>query len=573
MRTWKGQTFGRQFEETAAGFSDKEFMIFGDRRITFGQARNEVNRLAKGLIRLGMKKGDNVAVWLPNLPEFLFVWLAASKIGAPLIPINTRYKSAEFSYILGNCEATTLFVIPEFLNMNYMEMVSSVIPELGGCEPGRLVSGKFPKLKNLICLGDARYPGAFSFDGILELGEGVGDRYLKETEDHIRPEDELVIVYTSGTTGNPKGAVHTHGILKNEIRICNWRNLDAGDKFLAFLPWFHVGGGFSQVCPSLITGASLVLMSSFDAAEAMRLIEREHITQLDGIPTHFIMIMEHPEFEKYDLSSLKGGWAGGAPVTKEVALGMIHKLGMKEMVVVYGMTETTSVTTFTKVGDSLEHITTTDGIPISTLDDIPGFEVRIVEPDTSAELPRGREGEICVRGDIVMKGYYKDPEATRKAIDPDGWFHTGDLGVMFDDGYLKLTGRVKDMFIVGGSNAYPAEIEAFLSAHPKVKMVQIVGVPERRLGEVGAAFVELKEGERSTEEEIIAFCRDRMANFKVPRHVIFLTQNQWPLTPSGKVQKYMLRKRFLAKLAAEGWPSGGTERKSDSPETEGERKG
>ena len=268
------------------------------------------------------------------------------------------------------------------------------------------------------------------------------------------------------------------------------------------------------------------------------------------MPTHFIMILEHPEFGGYPLSSLKGGWAGGAPVTNEVALGMIHKLGMKEMLVVYGMTETTSVTTFTKVGDTLDHITTTDGIPISTLDDIPGFEVRIVDPATRAEMERGKEGEICVRGDIVMKGYYKDPDGTAGAIDPEGWFHTGDLGVMFDDGYLKLTGRVKDMFIVGGTNAYPAEIEAFLSAHPKVKMVQVVGVPEHRLGEVGAAFIELKEGSRATEEEIVSFCRTRMANYKVPRHVIILGQNEWPLTPSGKVQKYMLRKLFVAKTAS-----------------------
>ncbi len=547
MRSWSGQTFGRQFDETAGKFPDREMMVFGDRRITFGKAREEVDRLAKGMMRLGIRKGDNIALWLPNLPEFLFAWIAASKIGAPVIPINTRYKSAEFEYILRNCDATALFVIPEFLDNRYLEMVRGLIPELASAMPGQLASARFPSLRNVVCLGSERHRGTFAYGDVLDSGTHAGDRELSEAHSRIRPEDDLVIVYTSGTTGNPKGAVHTHRILKNEYRICNWRSLDETDRFLAFLPWFHVGGGFSQVCPCLITGACLVLMSSFDPAAAMGLIETERITQLDGIPTHFIMILEHPEFGKHDLSSLRGGWAGGAPVTREVALGMIEKLGMKEMVVVYGMTETTSVTTFTRVGDPVELITTTDGLPISVLDDVPGFEVRIVDPATGEEVPQRKEGEICVRGDIVMKGYYRAPEETAKTIGSDGWFHTGDLGVMFENGYIKLTGRVKDMFIVGGANAYPAEIERFISAHPKVKMVQVVGVPEHRLGEVGAAFIALKENEQATEEEIVAFCRARMANFKVPRHVIFLKDDEWPLTPSGKVQKYMLRRIFVAR--------------------------
>jgi len=544
MRTWDGQTFGKQFAETAERFPENEIMVWGDRRITFREAREEVDRLAKGLLRLGVKKGEKIAVWLPNVPEFLFAWIAASKIGAPLIPINTRYKASEFGYILGDCDATTLLFMPVFLKNHYLEMVRSVCPEMDTCAPGRLVSKNFPLLKNLVAVGGNRPAGAFSYGDVLTMGNEVARRDLDGMERRVRVEDDLIIVYTSGTTGNPKGAVHTHHILKNEYRICNWRNFDKNENFLAFLPWFNVGGGFSQVIPCLITGGTLVIMSSFDPGEAMRLIDREKITQLDGIPTHFIMMLDHPALGKHDLRSLKGGWVGGAPVTKEVAMGIIHKLGMKEMLVVYGMTETTSVTTFTKVGDTIDHIISTDGIPISTLDDVPGFEVKIDDPTSHAELPPGTEGEICVRGDIVMKGYYKNPEETGKVIDRDGWFHTGDLGIRFDDGYIKLTGRVKDMFIVGGSNAYPAEIESFLSAHPKVKMVQVVGVPERRLGEVGAAYIELREGEEASESEIIGYCKERMANYKVPRHVVFLEQEDWPLTPSGKVKKFMLRKMF-----------------------------
>lgn len=549
-RGWNGQTFGKQFEETAGRYPENEIMVWGDRRITFREAKEEVDRLAKGMLRLGVKKGDKIAVWLPNMPEFLLTWIASSKIGAPLIPINTRYKESEFGYILGNCDATTLLFMPEFLKINYLEMVRTVCPEIDSCAPGRLASKRFPFLKNIIMAGGMRREGTIPYGDVLASGAAVADRELEETERRIRVEDDLVIVYTSGTTGYPKGAVHTHRILKNEYRICNWRNLNENDKFLAFLPWFHVGGGFSQIIPCLITGGTLVIMSSFDPAEAMRLIAGEKITQLDGIPTHFIMMLDHPELGKHDLGSLKGGWVGGAPVTKEVAMGMIRKLGLKEMVVVYGMTETTSVTTFTKVGDTIDHIISTDGLPISTLDDVPGFEVKIDDPATHAELPPGMEGEICVRGDIVMKGYYKNPEETAVAIDRDGWFHSGDLGIKFADGYFKLTGRVKDMFIVGGSNAYPAEIESFLSAHPKVKMAQVVGVPERRLGEVGAAYIELKEGEEATEEEIIGFCKGRMANYKVPRFVVFLKQPDWPLTPSGKVKKFMLREMFRKKSSS-----------------------
>jgi fatty-acyl-CoA synthase len=257
MRRWDGQTFGKQFEETASRFPGREFIVAGDRRISFRQAKEEVDRLAKGFLALGVRKGDPVAVWLPNVPEFLFAWIAAARIGAPLVPINTRYKTAEFAYILRNCDATTLVVLPEFLNIRYLDMVRSACPELGRSEPGRLSSAAFPRLRNIVCLGGAAHPGTFAYGAVLDAGDRVSETELAEAESRIRPEDDLVVVYTSGTTGNPKGAVHTHWILKNEYRVCNWRSIDENDRFLAFLPWFHVGGGFSQVCPCLITGSCL----------------------------------------------------------------------------------------------------------------------------------------------------------------------------------------------------------------------------------------------------------------------------------------------------------------------------
>jgi fatty-acyl-CoA synthase len=327
------------------------------------------------------------------------------------------------------------------------------------------------------------------------------------------------------------------------VTISNWMRISSEDRFITYLPFFHVGAGFTIIIPCLLTGASMVLMETFDPVEAMRLVERERITRMDGMPTHFIMMLEHPALSNFDLSSLRGGWVGGAPVPLEVVEGMIHRLGLREMVKVYGMTETTSVTTFTRVGDPVELLATTDGIPIANY-----IELKIVNTERGDAARAGEPGEICVRGPIVMQGYYKQPEETARVIDPDGWFHTGDIGVRHANGYLTVTGRLKDMFIVGGTNAYPAEIEAVLHSHPKIEQAYVIGVPDHRLGEVGCAFIRLKAGVEAAEEEMVEFCRGRMANYKVPRYVRFVTD--FPMTPSGKVQKFRLKEQMIAALGS-----------------------
>ncbi len=543
MREWQQITLGEQMDLSVQDYGKSEFMVHGKRRYTFQQTRELVDQLAKGLLDLGIQRGDNVSVWMTNYPEFIISWFALAKIGAAMIPINTRYKSEEVHYIVRQSESKALIMADKFLNIDYVEMIYRLCPELKLSKGPSTRFDKLPKLEYVICLSDEKYPGMYSFRTVLNQGLKIDDKVLRDRQKDVGVEDNVVIVYTSGTTGRPKGAVHSHMILKNEFRITKWLGVRQGDRYLAYLPFFHVGGGFSVIFPCLLAGACLILMDHFDVEEALRLIQREKCTVISGIPTHFIMMMEHARFSEYDISTARAGWVGGSQVTKEVALGIKNKMGMKDMVVVYGMTETTSVTTFTKVGDSIEHITQTDGLPISN-----DFELKIVDVNSGKEASLGEEGEILVRGDIVMKEYYKMPEETARAIDKEGWFHTGDLAKRLDDGYIKITGRLKDMFIVGGTNTYPAEIEAFFQGHPKVKQVYVTGVPDHRLGEVGAAFVELKERQEASPEEIIEFCKDKIANYKIPRYILFMREEDWPLTPSGKIQKFKLRSKVISQL-------------------------
>jgi fatty-acyl-CoA synthase len=353
-------------------------------------------------------------------------------------------------------------------------------------------------------------------------------------------EDPSIIVYTSGTTGHPKGAVHSHRILRNECSITEVMDVGPESRILNHLPWFHVGGGFTGVLPPLITGAAMVVMDVWEPGAALELIEREGVTVFSGIPTHFIDVLNHPSLPDRDVSSLRNGWIGGANNPPEVIQAVIDRLGMQGIQPVYGMTETTSVTTLARLDDPREVVVSGRGRPVSD------FEVMVADTDTRAPLPAGREGEVCVRGHLVMQGYYRKPEATAAVMDDDGWFHTGDLGVLDEDGYLSITGRKSDMFIVGGANAYPAEIEIALSEHPAVKQAYVVGVPHPRLGEVGFAFVE-RRGEVS-EDEVKAFCKGRLADYKVPRFVHFV--DEWPLTATGKIQRFRLKEQAAEQASA-----------------------
>ncbi len=501
-------------DRTADAHGDRDAIVFDDVRLTWAQTRDRARGVARGLLAAGVRPGDHVAVWVPNHPEWVLLWFACSMVGAVVVPINTRYKPDEVGYILRQSDARLLFCVPAFAGIDYLALLER-LPEL-------------PALRETVVIGRA-------WDGFVAAGAVVSDAELDVVAGERREADPTIIVYTSGTTGHPKGAVHTHRILRNEHSITEALDHDADSRVMNHMPFFHVAGGFTGILPPLITGGAMILMDRWDATRAFELIERERVTVFSGIPTHFIDMLGHPERERYDVSSLRSGWIGGANNPPEVIDGAIATLGMEGLLPVYGMTETTSITCIPRLGDPLELIKAGKGFPVSDV------EVKVVDVETGAELDAGAEGEVCQRGHLLMEGYYEDPEATAAVIDADGWFHTGDLGVLDEDGYLTITGRKSDMFIVGGSNAYPAEIESVLTAHPAITQAYVVGAPHPRLGEVGHAFVELAPGASLDADGVIAFARERLADYKVPRTVEFV--DGWPLTATGKVQRFVLREQ------------------------------
>jgi fatty-acyl-CoA synthase len=521
-------TIGAQLERISAERPDAESLIDGGRRRTWSDVRRDARAIARALVAAGVGRGDHVAVWLPNQAEWPLTWMAATYIGAVVVPVNTRYRVEEVRYILLQSDARLLVARDRFLGIDYRAMLH----ELGVGRDGRAHGGDaLPELRETVVIGDDAGP-ATTWDAFLARGTEVEETEIDDRLDAVEPDDPTIIVYTSGTSGHPKGVVHSHRVLRNEVSISEYLRIEPDSRILGHMPFFHVAGGLSAILPPVITGAALVLMERWDPTRAMELIERERITVFGGIATHFIDLLDHPELARFDLASLRTGWVGGSTNPRAVIEGALTRLGIEGLLPVYGMTETTSVTTYPSPGDSFERICSGTGRPISD------FELKLIDGD-GAELDVGEEGEICVRGHVVMQGYYRNPEATAQAIDAEGWFHTGDLGRLDDEGYLAITGRRTDMFIVGGANVYPAEIELALSEHPGISQAHVVGVPHPRLGEVGFAFVEARAGTDLTEADVRAHCEGRLAEYKIPRHVQLVSD--WPMTATGKVQRFRLR--------------------------------
>jgi fatty-acyl-CoA synthase len=525
---WEPLTIAQQLERTAAAFAEREALIAPERRLTWGEVREEARGFARALAAGGVGNGDHVAIWLPNQLEWVLGWFATAYVGAVVVPLNSRYKVDEVSYILRQSDSKLLLMREEFLGIDFAGMLDRLAPPAQGSRD----TSEFPELDSIVMLGRP-IDGVRPFEEFLAAGAELDDAELDRRSAAVQHDQPTIIVYTSGTTGHPKGAVHTHLILRNECSIAEWLDIGPESRILGHMPFFHVAGGFSGILPALISGGALVLMDHWDVDAALRLIEEERITSFSGIPTHFIDLLNHPRLEQSDTSSLHSGWIGGASNPPEVIDGAISRLGMDRILPVYGMTETTSVTTFPRPDDPREVILSGKGVPVSD------FELKVVDLDSGEELDHGQEGEVCVRGHCVMQDYYRNPEATAAAIDKDGWFHTGDLGVLDERGYLGITGRKTDMFIVGGANAYPAEIELALSEHPDIVQGYVVGAPDPRLGEVGFAFVQRRAGAEVTEEDVRRFCRERLANFKVPRYVRFV--DDLPITATGKIQRFRLQ--------------------------------
>jgi fatty-acyl-CoA synthase len=526
---WEPITIAQLLERTAVVHGERDAMVFGHRRVTWAQARAEARKLAKALIAAGIGPGDHVAIWVPNHIEWVEMWFATAYVGAVLVTVNTRYKTEEVRYILRQSDARMLVMVREFVGIDYVAMLQRMCPDLATAPTPN--PDELPELRRVVVTGEPP-AGTQPFAAFAAGGARVSDDELDATAAAVDYDDPTIIVYTSGTTGHPKGAVHSHRILRNEHSISEAMDIGPESRVMNHMPFFHVAGGFTGILPPLITGGAMLLMERWDPLEAFALIEREGATVLSGIPTHFIDLINHPRRDGFDTSTLRTGWIGGANNPPEVIDGAIQKLGLEGLLPVYGMTETTSITTIPRLSDPREVILSGKGFPVSD------FEIKVVDTETGAELPAGREGEVCTRGHLVMKGYYRNEQATAAVIDSDGWFHTGDLGVLDDDGYLAITGRKSDMFIVGGSNAYPAEIEIALMEHPAIKQAYVVGVPHARLGEVGFAFIERRPGHEVTEQDLLDFCRHRLADYKVPRFV--KPVDGWPMTATGKIERFRL---------------------------------
>jgi fatty-acyl-CoA synthase len=495
---------------------------------TWAEVREQARALARGLLALGINRGDNIAICLPNSAAFFIVWLASAHIGAAVIPVNTRYRQREFNYLLRHCDARVLFMVERFLSHDYRHMV-----EQGPIDQ----PSEFPRLEYIASFDS---PDAdLTVDAIVTAGLGVTDEQLDAATAAVKPGDTTIIIYTSGSTGVPKGVMHSHNVLRNECAITEWLAIDERSRILGHMPFFHVAGGLSALLPALISGGSVVILNSWHPDRALRAISDHRVSVFGGIATHFIDLINHPRLADYDLRSLRTGWIGGAMNPREVLQGIHARLNF-QVFPVYGMTETASVTTYPRPQDGLEVFLSGKGVPISD------FAVKIIDVETGDELDANASGEICVRGHPVMQGYYKMPEATAAVIDEDGWFHTGDVGRFDAEGYLSIVGRMKDMYIVGGNNVYPAEVEAVIASWAVVKHAQVIAVPDARLGEVGYAFIEPVDGTDPGSDVAAQYCESRMADFKIPRYWQFV--RKWPLLDNGKVNRVALQNAAIERL-------------------------
>ncbi|MBU1229184.1 MAG: AMP-binding protein [Proteobacteria bacterium] len=537
-------TLGQMLDETVEQWPNRDAVVYADRglRLSWRQFSDLVDEVAQGLMALGVQRGEKVAVWASNVPHWVVLQFATARIGAVLLTVNTHYRRAELEYLLQQSECENIFLMDGFRDIDYVATLYDLVPELKTSERGRLAAGRFPHLRRVLFLGAEKHRGMYTLPEVRSLAVMVSPEDYQARQDSLSPHDVVNMQYTSGTTGFPKGVQLTHyNIGNNGYWIGENQKFTEADRLCLAVPLFHCFGCVLGVLAAVSHGTAMVLLENFEPVQAMSAVESEKCTAIYGVPTMFIAMLEHKLFPRFDLSSLRTGIMAGSPCPVEFMKRAMSEMHMREITICYGLTEGSPVMTQTRIGDSLRQMTETVGR------EMPEIEVRIVSPETGQEAPRGVVGEICCRGYNVMKGYYNNPEATAKAIDAEGWLHSGDLGVLDEDGYLAVTGRLKDMIIRGGENVYPREIEEFLYRMEGILDVQVAGVPSRKYGEEVGAFIILKPEVSLEPEDVQDFCRGQISRYKIPKYIAFV--DSYPMTASGKIQKYKLRE-----LAAELFP-------------------
>ena len=533
------QTIGELLEKQAVQYPEREALVYADQniRMTYAEFNKHSDLVAKALMAIGLEKGHHFSVWTTNVPEWPGLQFGSGKMGAPLVTVNTNYRTSELEFLLKQSDSKAIILIDQYRNHSFIDTLYELCPELKDCEPGQLQSTRLPLLKTVVVISDKKYPGTFSYEEFLAKGTEVSDEQLEQRKQSLSYDEVINIQYTSGTTGFPKGVMLTpSNLINNAINIAECMKLTQEDRLCIPVPFFHCFGCVIGTLAIVSVGGTMVPVQEFNPEEVLRTVEKEKCTALHGVPTMFISELNLPNIKEFNLSTLRTGVMAGSNCPIEVMRNVIDIMGMEDVTICYGQTESSPVITQTRADDPLNLKVETVGRAL------PNVEVKIMKPGTNEELPSGEQGEICARGYVVMKGYYNNPAATEEAIDSDNWLHTGDLGTMDENGYVRVTGRLKDMIIRGGENIYPREIEEFLYQHPKVLDVQVTGVPDEKYGEEAVAWIILKEGQIATEEEIKEFCNGKISRHKIPRYVFFI--DSYPMTASGKIQKFKLREQF-----------------------------
>lgn len=536
-------TIPQVFAQTVAAHGDREAAVFfpAGIRLTYRELNRMVDELATGLMSLGLSKGDRIGILAPNRYEWLTTQFAAARIGLILVNINPAYRINELEYALNKVECKALVTAEKFKSSNYIDMLQTLAPELSQAVPGKLNSAKLPSLRFIIKMGPDAVSGMLRYDDVVAMGRPARTDLLDAATAELHPLDPINVQFTSGTTGSPKGATLTHHNLVNNC-ICATEMLAYThmDRVCIPVPLYHCFGMVIGTLACAVRGSAMIFPDeSFDPRSTLAAVAKERCTSLYGVPTMFAAELAHPDFETFDLRSLRTGIMAGAPCPIELMKRVVDQMHMREVAIAYGMTETSPLSFMTSRDDLLEKRVGTVGRVFAHV------EAKIVDLSGNV-VPQGEQGEVCTRGYVVMHGYWNDPEKTRESVDRDGWMHTGDLGTLDEQGYLNITGRLKDMLIRGGENIFPREIEEFLYTHPKISQVQVFGIPDDTYGEEVCAWIVPKADEQTTEEEIKQFCRGKIAHFKIPRYVRFVTE--MPMTVTGKAQKFRMRELMIKEL-------------------------